>query len=262
MRCPKCGFISFDHLDECLKCKKNIKASTGALGGFVLNVKPPVFLDLQPPPGDEGSEGGALDDDFVDDDLDILIDEDEPEELAEISLDDASEIELSESISMADEEEDREIEIDLSQFEDAYRPKVSPSEVSAPGDDHEEVSIHLDLPGEEVKIELPDELSDMSDLAPPKKVEETATMALEESGDADFPDFELDDLNFDLGLDDLDDERPTASKGGEETVLSLDDIEFPDTLAPGGDKKERAKDMDDDLDFELDLGGLSIHKDL
>jgi len=264
MRCPKCGFISFDHLDECLKCKRNIKASTGALGGFVLNVKPPSFLDLQPPPSNEGSEEGALDDDFVDDDLDILVDEDEPEDLAEISLDDdESEIELPGSSSRADEEEDREIEIDLSQFEDAYRPKVSLSEVSAPSNDHEEVSIHLDLPEEEVKIELPDELSDMSDLAPPKKVEGTASMALDESGDEDFPDFELDDLNFDLGLDDLDDKKPTASKGGEETVLALDDIEFPDTLAPGGDKKGRAgKDTDDDLDFELDLGGLSIHKDV
>lgn len=265
MRCPKCGFISFDHLDECLKCKKNIKTSTGALGGFVLNVKPPSFLDLQPPQSDDGSEKAALDEEFVDNDLDFLVEEDELEEVAEISLDDdeVGEIDLPGSISMADEEEDREIEIDLSQFEDASQPKATPADESALNDDQEEVSINLDLPEEEMHIDLPEELSDMSDLAPPKKEEKTANMALDESGDADFPDLELDNLNFDLGLDDLDAEMPTSSKGKKETVLALDDIDFPDTLAPGSDKKGLAgKNMDDDLDIELDLGGLTIHKDV
>jgi hypothetical protein len=266
MRCPKCGFISFDHLDECLKCKKNIKASTATLGGFVLNVKPPSFLDLQPPQNDDDAEKAALDDEFVDNDLDILIEEDEhEEEVAEISLDDdeAGEIELPGSISMADEEEDREIEIDLSQFEDASQPEVAPTGGSASSDDQEEISVHLDLPEEEIQVALPEELSDMSDLAPPKKDEKTANAAFDESGDTDFPDLELDDLNFDLGLDDLDTEMPTSPKSKKETVLALDDIDFPDTLAPGGDKKGlTGKNMDDDLDIELDLGGLTIHKDV
>lgn len=264
MRCPKCGYISFDHLDECLKCNKNITASTGALGGFVLNIKPPSFLDLQSQESDEGTEAAALGDEFVDNDLDILIDEDEQEEVAEISLDDDAmgEIELPESISLEDEE-DREIEIDLSQFEDASQPELDAAEETASNDDHEEVSINLDMPEEEMTIEMPEELSDMSDLAPPKKDEEIAAMASDESGDADFPDLELDELNFDLGLDDLETEMPTASKGKEETVLALDDIEFPETLAPGVDKKGQAgNNMDDDLDIELDLGGLSIHKDV
>ena len=33
MRCPKCGYISFDHLEQCLKCKKNIKAVSDNMHG-------------------------------------------------------------------------------------------------------------------------------------------------------------------------------------------------------------------------------------
>lgn len=263
MRCPKCGYISFDHLNECLKCKKNITSTTSSLGGFVLNIKPPSFLDLESNQSDEGVAEAASDDDFIDNDLDILIKDDEQEVMAEVSLDEEmAEIELPESFSMEDEEEDREIEIDLSQFEDASEPEINLSDMSDSSDDQEEVSINLDMPEEEIHIEMPEELSDMSDLAPPKKEEQVAAMGSGESGDEDFPDLELDDLNFDLGLDDLDTEIPTSPKAEDETVLALDDIEFPDTLAPGGDKKGQAgKNMDDDLDIELDLGGLSIHKD-
>ncbi len=34
MRCPKCGRISFDHLDACRKCGTNLKAVSEMLGGF------------------------------------------------------------------------------------------------------------------------------------------------------------------------------------------------------------------------------------
>ena len=51
-------------------------------------------------------------------------------------------------------------------------------------------------------------------------------------------------------------------------VLSLDDIDFSET--PAAAKKSSAKpaakqsgtDMDEDLNFDLDLGGLSIQKDV
>ncbi len=34
MRCPKCGRISFDHLETCRKCGTNLKAISEMLGGF------------------------------------------------------------------------------------------------------------------------------------------------------------------------------------------------------------------------------------
>ena len=47
MRCPKCGFISFDHLEKCLKCKKELKDVTGLVHGTVFKVQAPSFLKIQ-----------------------------------------------------------------------------------------------------------------------------------------------------------------------------------------------------------------------
>ncbi|MDD3618319.1 MAG: hypothetical protein RBR09_13210 [Desulfobulbaceae bacterium] len=44
MRCPKCGYISFDLIEKCVKCGKNINAASKQLQGTVGNVPPPAFL--------------------------------------------------------------------------------------------------------------------------------------------------------------------------------------------------------------------------
>ncbi|HHO47731.1 MAG TPA: hypothetical protein ENN06_04660 [Desulfobacteraceae bacterium] len=44
MRCPKCGYISFDLIEKCVKCGKNINGSAKQLRGTVGNVPPPAFL--------------------------------------------------------------------------------------------------------------------------------------------------------------------------------------------------------------------------
>lgn len=46
MRCPKCGYISFDHLESCRKCKKNIMDTAMELNGTMYNVIPPTFLKI------------------------------------------------------------------------------------------------------------------------------------------------------------------------------------------------------------------------
>lgn len=275
MRCPKCGYISFDHLEVCLKCKKNIEASSSSLNGFVLNVRAPSFLDLQLQQDDKspeeielGEDAIFLDEEFVDEDLDILVEGEDSDEMAEVSLEDdeLGDFELPEgavsfdSNAMGDNEESGEIEIDLSQFDNAVESEATPvGGKNLAGDNDEELSINIDFP---------EELSDISDLAPPAAKEQKPDMsaaASGDSGDEDFPDLELGDLDFDLGLDDLEAELPGGVAGGKDAVLTLDDIEFPETLAPGGAKKtksEAGKDIDDDLNIELDLGGLSIHKDV
>ena len=48
MRCPKCGYISFDNVEKCLKCKKNIADASSLFQGSVLKVTTPVFLKLVP----------------------------------------------------------------------------------------------------------------------------------------------------------------------------------------------------------------------
>ena len=43
MRCPKCGYISFDHMETCLKCKKDISDSA-EVEGTTYHAASPSFL--------------------------------------------------------------------------------------------------------------------------------------------------------------------------------------------------------------------------
>ena len=44
MRCPKCGYTSFDDLERCKKCKKPMPAPTATLTGTVLEAIAPAYL--------------------------------------------------------------------------------------------------------------------------------------------------------------------------------------------------------------------------
>jgi hypothetical protein len=46
MRCPKCSFVSFDLVESCVKCGKNISAAAAELQGTVAAVAPPIFLGV------------------------------------------------------------------------------------------------------------------------------------------------------------------------------------------------------------------------
>ena len=47
MRCPKCGYITFDHLETCPKCKKNIAKISEELSGNIFRVEVPLFLKFE-----------------------------------------------------------------------------------------------------------------------------------------------------------------------------------------------------------------------
>ena len=263
MRCPKCGYISFDHLEVCLKCKKNVKSVSDLLAGSVFNAQAPTFLKMQT----GGQEVGVADDmdmfgdqsgsdeDFVDEDLKVLVDDEELESEIEFSLDDDDEIsapQLDKEFDFSDdgseaEEDDDEIELDLSQFEASPDPEEASFEDSS------------------ISIEMPEELADISDLAPPEQSPTVEGQLSSEPVEDVFPDLDLEDLDFDLESDDVGAEMPARSSGAQEVVLALDDIDFSDALTDGDSKpssKSTSVDMDEDLNFDLDLGGLSIHKDV
>jgi len=46
MRCPKCGFISFDHLETCKKCQKYLGDIVAELNGTTYDAAPPLFLTI------------------------------------------------------------------------------------------------------------------------------------------------------------------------------------------------------------------------
>ena len=47
MRCPKCGYITFDHLETCTKCRKKIAAMSEQLSGTVFKAEAPAFLQFK-----------------------------------------------------------------------------------------------------------------------------------------------------------------------------------------------------------------------
>lgn len=268
MRCPKCGYISFDHVDECLKCNKDISAISSKVAGTTYNVAPPAFLRFtKGESGEKEDEEIAFDPDhddhgMLDPDLDVLVDDDadvQDDDGATISFGDDFEgfggLENEEKFEVADSDDDSDI--DLGQFEDAFE------EEQVEGND------------EELALEFPDELSDLSDLSAP------AGDGGEESGVA--PAFtstedkeESDDFTLDLDLEGLDDDFSLTTENDTEQQdeddlgnLSLDDLGLSDEAdaepvadTPPARKKEKDDmDMDGDLDFDLDLDGISLDDD-
>ncbi len=45
MKCPKCGNVSFDHLDNCMKCSKDLSADRDELNLLAFRPEVPFLLD-------------------------------------------------------------------------------------------------------------------------------------------------------------------------------------------------------------------------
>lgn len=275
MRCPKCGFISFDNLDSCLKCNKDISGATRAFQGSTLKVDTPSFLKISVPDEDElqiegaAEVGGEIE--FTDPDLEILIDDEG--EGGEIDFDLDSGDDADEDLPLAgdfdevatfgdDEDGGTDLSADLGQFEDVPDDDTFSFEDF---DDEAEESEEKDAPA----MDLPDELNDISDLLPPEgsaadeplkeplaEMNQSESMeAAAESGD-DVPlaepedDLDFSNLDFDLSGAEA---AVSGQKGAAETAAPAAEPEK--AYAASG------VDMDEDLDFNLDLGGLTIKDD-
>lgn len=244
MRCPKCGYISFDHLDTCLKCNKEISKASDSLRGTAFNVAPPSFLKIEPTPQEEVDTTAdidfedGIDMDAIDPDLDILLDDDgnSDDALGEISAltDDDDTFTITDDL---DDDEEDGIAIDFNQFEDA--------------------DLDDDDSSSELSMDMPDELADLSDLEPSSVAPAEDDMQLE---------LNLDDFDADLGSLGDDDDEPAAPSTPSEpppAPAADDEISFNDLdidLSDDSPASESSNDDDDDLNFDLDLGGLSLDK--
>lgn len=239
MRCPKCGFISFDHVNKCLKCSKEMKAATAEFQGTTFNATAPAFLTLSSSAAESSDELADSDDsggiDFSDGGIDGLFDseaETEDEELSdddEFSFDDFGEEESS--------PESDDMTMDLGQFEDEVVEE--PADLAV-----EEIKLDEDLddfPIEEETLEpeskqapamdVPDELKDMSDLTAPDdepalEMEASPSEVQEET-----------DVSMDLFFDEAEEGPADTAPEEKEESSGSGDIDF------------------DGLDLDLDLGG-------
>lgn len=257
MRCPKCGYISFDHLETCGKCSKDLSAVSATLGGGLYSTEAPRFLMV-------AAEGEGVFDDAFDQTEDRIINIDD--ELVDSELDIL--------VAEEDDDSDREIEafhLSMSGDEEdlAFVDELDEQDVEL-GEVDEEGGFSLEEPSDDsgFRLSLPDELADISDLAAPVFGEETnVDLDLAEDtppveGITQDSDYDLDDLN--LELDSFDDLMGASAGGLGAFELSLDDIDFSSTVPREVETAiadDGSLDMDSELDFELDLGGISLHKE-
>jgi len=295
MRCPKCGYISFDRLNNCDKCGKDISAASASLNGVISDVRPPFFLEAvvgslleEPDMIDEtvkldtgaavsyeseklGSVNQTLDFDLDNDTVDA-VDLEEEEDFA-MSLE-GPELGQSDEISLAKTMPE---ELGGESFgvgiEDAL-------ELEGIGEDHVQDLESMTEKDSGPKLDFDD--IDLSDLAPPaekKKNEDKADSMIADHGIGD----EIEDLPIsekaevektktdskhdDSEEDFLVEEELEASEAGEETTgledLFIDDIDLETTIPPPTTKSEtpQTRKTGTALDgFDVDLGELIPEK--
>jgi hypothetical protein len=146
MRCPKCGYISYDHLTACAKCGRDVSELAAELQGTSIKTEAPMFLS-----GALGAFSGEEEETFeeqaLEADMDEGIDfsmeeegqdvdfsfEEEGEEEADISL---AEAEAEEAATM---EAGEDVDFDLG-VEEAELPEEEMTEtLAAEGAEAEEI---------------------------------------------------------------------------------------------------------------------------
>jgi len=200
MRCPKCGFISFDHLTSCTKCGKDIAEVASELQGTSIKLETPMFLSAAL--AGYGDREGSFEEISM---------ETEFEEGVDISME--TEFEEGVDISMEDEPVEQEApemagteaDIDFSIEEDEAK-----TDSSFFGEKVEEAGAPVSF---DVDAEVEEE-------ARPKAAEKT----LEDLDFMGVPDDDEGGLEFDLEdfLEDMDEDKPKSS-GADDVDLDLDD---------------------------------------
>ncbi|MCF8061634.1 MAG: hypothetical protein K9M82_03880 [Deltaproteobacteria bacterium] len=249
MKCPKCGYVSFDHNQTCPKCKKDISeernklnlpgfepavpfllgALTGEADEVGMNIDIPSSHGPVVPPAGE-SVG-------VEEEIPIF---EEEEDVA--SLDEDLEISLEDDWTSEEIEEEPVVSGDLSELETV---RGLGEEAADPGEADDDLSLELEAEEESVVDE--DEL-DLSSLA--------------ESGDVEEDEISLDleDLSPEAGVSEEPEPDMAAGTGTDEDLsLELEELqpeeEMPENLQP----EEASAGADEEL--SLDLDELSLDED-
>ncbi len=242
MRCPKCGYISFDYNQLCPKCNKDISDEQAKLNLPTYKHNPPSLLGMLVGGGDESSAGFTLDN---------------------ASTLQREGVDLEDSVSMTDSDaidlsgEDNELEISLSDdLEEFDLPEIDLDEQSGDVSD-----IELDSGGEELSLDM-DEISfeDSNDAAAFPESDSGYELDLDldkDTGEENekYPTVELNvsDLKInetgELEISSLPDDIVTPGNIPEEDEIEIDQID----LSSVGDPE-----IDNNSTASLDLSDLTI----
>ena len=236
MRCKKCGYISFDQMETCGGCKKNIAKDAKELSGVVFKSESPDFLWFKNP--EEEHEEEIQEENSASEEesggVDFGIDADDQ---ASDGNDTEFSIDTVDSGLDISSEQPQEIEFDLS-------ADSSTDEEPEPEEHKEEIA--FDLPEMEEAVSAPQ----TENLRQEKGVELPAETSDDTGG--------LDDLGLDFDLDD----SPAAPAKPEKAVkpakkessldLDLGGLDLDGLMPPAAEKESN-------VDFSSSgLGGLSL----
>ena len=198
MRCPKCGFISFDHLTSCASCGRDISEVASELQGTSIKVDPPMFLGgalAAMTSAEDSYEEHAMDadDEGIDFNMEMDAEEEEAPEMA-----------------AAEEEVDFSFEEEAEEFQVAEEADISPEEAE------EEVLVMEEETEEGAAIELEADADEGHALAEDEE-------SLEKLDFMGADDEEEGGLEFDLEdfMDDTDDDSG-ASTDDEVAEIDID----------------------------------------
>ncbi len=243
MRCPKCGYISFDYNQVCPKCNKNIANEQAKLNIPAFRPNPPSLLGILTGEGDESNIGidRNLSKSMTDShEMDVGLDESTGISTSEIELDeghDLDEIGLKQEDSgdfeLSGEEETLAVESEEISVEDT-------DTLITPSDEGEGEGISLDL--EDVSLE--------------EGGEEAISLSEDISQEMGEEEISLDEIS-------VGDSDTTEDIAGEETGLSPDSMDLDIDLdkGTGGEEKSEIELNLNDLKIN-ETGELSIEKDL
>ncbi|WP_339136220.1 MAG: hypothetical protein WGN25_20440 [Candidatus Electrothrix sp. GW3-4] len=253
MRC-KCDYITFDQLEICPKCKKDISKISKALSGVTFKAQIPDFLLLD---GDESEP----DVNEVETDLDAYDEEVEAEAPFADDIDleeDDEEIDFSSDHEEDDAEEGIEFDLSHDDSEEAADAGIELAVDDDSGDD--DGGLDLSLDGDEdddggLDLSLDGDEDDDGGLDLSLDGDEDDDGGLDLSLDGDGDDGAL-DLALDNGSDDLDLslDMESGNRKGVGDLSGLDGLDIPDLSSSGGGEG--------DLTLESDPGSSALDDDL
>jgi len=248
MKCPKCGYISFDYNEVCPKCNKNIAALRDKMSLPSYKAAPLSMLKALT---GEASDSGA--------DISVQVSEDTASLLEEeegLSLEDSQAIEAMEKTFKDSQEFDMQLETTLDEVWD-----------ETPKEDAADLSLDIeDLPVEEARFET----AQAEDAAEIETIVDSDLLPTE-GGDPEktalFESVEVDDETTGFNLDDL-----SRSESGPISEVKLqekaeDDVPI-DLEGLASALEEPTKNLNqplktddlelEDLDLDLDLEGTDL----
>src|SRR4030043_495993 len=263
MRCPKCGYISFDYNQVCPKCNKNIADEQAKLNIPAFRPNPPSLLGVLTGEADESNIGleSNLSRSMSDsNEMDVGLDDSVGINTSEMELDEGQDLdeigpkqEDSGDFGLSGEEETLAVDSEEISVEDT-------DNLAMPSDEEE---------GEEISLDLGD--VSLEEDGEEEKGEEEISLDEISLGDSDIPEDiagEETDLAPDSeGLDiDLDLDKEAGGEEKSEIELNLDDLKINETgeleigkdFAPAKEAEEETLDLGD---LSLDEAGPSTEKE-